>query len=90
MRCQYEMFGDTRFERLAGLSNGHVYALRLNRHERRAPREGLIHHRDRGVQYLSLHYTERLVTYLPIAGRRHGNKKNRASGLRICQGAYPR
>ena len=30
-------------------------------HERRAPREGLIHHSDRGVQYLSLRYTERLA-----------------------------
>ena len=30
-------------------------------HERRAPREGLVHHSDRGVQSLSLRYTERLV-----------------------------
>ena len=28
MRRQYEMFGDGRFERLAGLSNGHLYNLR--------------------------------------------------------------
>ena len=36
-------------------------ALEQALHERRAPREGLIHHSDRGVQYLSLRYTERLV-----------------------------
>ena len=28
MRRQYEVFGDERFERLAGLSNGHLYNLR--------------------------------------------------------------
>ena len=36
-------------------------ALEQALHERRAPREGLIHHSDRGVQYLSLRYTERLT-----------------------------
>ena len=36
-------------------------ALEQALHERRAPREGLIHHSDRGVQYLSLRYTERLA-----------------------------
>ena len=36
-------------------------ALEQALHERRAPREGLVHHSDRGVQYLSLRYTERLV-----------------------------
>ena len=36
-------------------------ALEQALHERRAPREGLIHHSVRGVQYLSLRYTERLV-----------------------------
>ena len=30
-------------------------------HERRAPREGLIHHSTGAVQYLSLRYTERLA-----------------------------
>ena len=29
MRRQYEVFGDERFERLAGLSNGHLYNPRL-------------------------------------------------------------
>ena len=36
-------------------------ALEQALHERRAPRDGLIHHSDRGVQYLSLRYTERLA-----------------------------
>ena len=37
-------------------------ALEQALHERRAPREGLVHHRGvRGVQYLSLRYTERLA-----------------------------
>ena len=36
-------------------------ALEQALHERRAPREGLVHHSDRGVQYLSLRYTERLA-----------------------------
>ena len=36
-------------------------ALEQALHERRAPREGLIHHSDRGVQYLSLRYTECLA-----------------------------
>ena len=36
-------------------------ALEQALHERRAPREGLVHHSDRGVQSLSLRYTERLV-----------------------------
>ena len=30
-RRQHEVFGDTRFERLAGISNGHVYNLRASR-----------------------------------------------------------
>ena len=37
MRRQYEVFGDRRFERLAGLSNGHLYNLRRSlsyRHQR--------------------------------------------------------
>ena len=36
-------------------------ALEQALHERRTPRDGLIHHSDRGVQYLSLRYTERLA-----------------------------
>ncbi len=36
-------------------------ALEQALHERRAPGEGFIHHSDRGVQYLSLRYTERLA-----------------------------
>ena len=36
-------------------------ALEQALHERRAPRVGLIHHSDRGVQYFSLRYTERLA-----------------------------
>ena len=36
-------------------------ALEQALHERRAPREGLIHHSVRGVQYLLLRYTERLA-----------------------------
>ena len=31
LRRQHEVFGDTRFERLAGISNGHVYNLRASR-----------------------------------------------------------
>ena len=31
LRRQYEVFGDERFERLAGLSNGHLYNLRASR-----------------------------------------------------------
>ena len=35
MRRQYAVFGDTRFERLAGLSNGHLYNLRRSATYRR-------------------------------------------------------
>ena len=35
LRRQYEMFGDSRFERLAGLSNGHLYNLRRSTSYRR-------------------------------------------------------
>jgi len=28
LRRQFELFGDSRFERLAGISNGHIYNLR--------------------------------------------------------------
>ena len=31
MRREYEVYGDKRFERLAGLSNGHLYSLRQSR-----------------------------------------------------------
>ena len=31
LRRQHEVFADTRFERLAGISNGHVYNLRASR-----------------------------------------------------------
>ena len=48
MRRQYEMFGDGRFERLAGLSNGHLYHLRRSAtYRRRRNRLGGDHgHRD--------------------------------------------
>ena len=35
LRRQFEVFGDGRFERLAGLSNGHLYNLRQSRTYRR-------------------------------------------------------
>ena len=40
-----------RYERDSGLRDGMTTA----------DREGLVHHSDRGVQYLSLHYTDRLL-----------------------------
>jgi putative transposase len=36
-------------------------ALEQALHERRPVRGGLVHHSDRGVQYVSIHYTERLA-----------------------------
>ena len=38
MRRQYERFGDGRFERLAGLSNGHLYKLRIGELTKSRPR----------------------------------------------------
>ena len=37
LRRQWKVFGDTRFERLAGLSNGHLYNLRKSRTYRNCP-----------------------------------------------------
>jgi hypothetical protein len=36
-------------------------ALEQARHDRRPPKGGLIHHSDRGRQYVAIHYTERLL-----------------------------
>ena len=44
LRRQWEGFGDARFERLAGLSNGHLYNLRASRTYRNVRR---VWHRTR-------------------------------------------
>ena len=46
-------------------------ALEQALHDRRPPRRaGLVHHSDRGAQYLSIRYTERLAEAGTVRGQR--------------------